>query len=164
MIEEVRQWLDGVSSACVVDISGLDAITTNEMRGEMKRQDICMHLVPNRLARRALSSSPLAPLAESLCGPSAIVYGEPVITDIARFLVKWAKQHKRLGLKEGIFDGDPELCSVELLSKMKTQPELVGEIAWLLASAGRRVSAALQSPIGRIAGCLKVMGEKGGED
>ena len=33
MIKEVSRRFQGVDSACVVDLSGLDAVTTNQMTG-----------------------------------------------------------------------------------------------------------------------------------
>jgi large subunit ribosomal protein L10 len=66
MTNVIRTQYEGIDSACVVDISGLDAINTNLMRGELKKQSIQMHVVKNSMARRALAGSALEPLAKSL--------------------------------------------------------------------------------------------------
>ena len=57
---EIRTQYEGVDSVCVIDISGLDAINTNRMRGELKKQNIRMQIVKNSIARRALAGSVLA--------------------------------------------------------------------------------------------------------
>jgi large subunit ribosomal protein L10 len=107
-----------------------------------------------------LAGSVLEPLAKSLAGPCALVYGEPAITDIAKELAKWAKSHKTITLKHGIMEGDPDLLAVEELSRMKGQTELVGEIGMLVSSPGSNLAAQLGSPAGKIAGCLKAMIEE----
>ncbi len=160
MTSEVRKRYEGIDSVCVIDISGLDAINTNLMRGELKKQNIRMQVVKNSVARRALSGSVLEPLAKSLAGPCALVYGEPAITDIAKELAKWAKAHKTITLKSGIMEGDPDLLDVAELSRMKGRTELVGEIGMLVSSPGSNLAAQLASPAGKIAGCLKAMIEK----
>jgi len=160
MICEIRTHYEGVDSVCVIDISGLDAINTNLMRGELKKQNIQMQIVKNSIARRALAGSTLEPLAKSLSGPCALVHGEPAITDIAKELAKWAMTHKTITLKTGIMEGDPDLLAVEDLSRMKGRTELVGEIGMLVSSPGSNLAAQLLSPGGKIAGCLKAMIEK----
>ena len=155
MTEIVRNRCDGFDSACVVNLSGLDAINTNIMRGELKKQNIHMHVVKNSIARRALAGGPLESLANSLDGPCALVYGDPAVTDIAKVLKKWADDHKTIELGNGVIEGDPDLISVEDLSKMKGKTELLGEIGMLVSSPGRAIAGALRGPAGKIAGCLK---------
>ncbi len=157
MTETLRERCAGVHSACVINISKLDAVRTNLMRGALKKQSIRMHIVKNSLARRAFRGGPLEPLAKSLEGPCALVYGDPAITDIAKELARWTKSHKQIELKQGIIEGDPALVSVLELSKMKGRTELLGDIAMLLAAPGRQIAGALCGPAGRIAGCLKAM-------
>ena len=160
MTSEIRTQYEGIDSACVIDISGLDAMNTNIMRGELKKQSIQMHVVKNSMARRALAGSALEPLAKSLAGPCALVYGEPAITDIAKELAKWAKDHKTITLRTGIIEGDPDLLDVKEMSQMKGRTELVGEIGMLVSSPGSNLAAQLGSSAGKIAGCLKAMIEK----
>lgn len=157
---DVENRFAGVDSACVVNVSGVNAVAANRMRGALKKQNIHMHVVKNSLARRALGNGPLGPLVSGLKGPSALVWGDPAVTDIAKELVNWAKELKTLELKHGIFEADPDLLTVEELARMKGKRELIGEIAMLISSPGRRIAGALQSPAGKIAGCLKAIVEK----
>ncbi len=157
---ELQRRFDGVDSVCVVDVSRLDAISTNRMRGELGKQNIRMHVVKNSMARRALEGGPLEPLAVSLDGPCALVFGDPALTDIAKLLDKWAKDFEQIELKQGIMEGDPDLVSVAQLAQMKGRLELVADIGMLISSPGRALASALQSAGGKIAGCLKEMIEK----
>ena len=44
MTAGIREWCTDVTSACVVDISGLDAIRANRMRGALKKAGIRIHV------------------------------------------------------------------------------------------------------------------------
>jgi len=157
---EIKNRCAGVDSACVIDISGLDAISTNVMRGGLKKLNISMHVLKNSMARRALADSPLKPLAQTLAGPCALVYGEPAIMDIAKELSRWAQEYKVITLKNAIMEGDADLLTVADLSKMKSRTELIADIAAAVAGPGRSIAAQLLAPAGNIAGCLKTLIEK----
>ncbi|MCG3137806.1 MAG: 50S ribosomal protein L10 [Phycisphaerae bacterium] len=160
MTDEILKDCQTVDSACVVDISGLNAIKTNKLRGALKKHNIQLQVVKNSLARRAFADGPLGPLAKSLTGPCALVFGEPAITDIAKELVKWAREYKEITLKNGTIEGDADLMSVDMMAQLKGRMELLGEIAMLLSSPARRLAGAIQSPAGKIAGCAKAKADQ----
>ena len=63
-------------------------------------------------------------------------------------------------LKQAIIDGDPDLLTVEEVSKMKSRVDVLGELALLIGSPARAVAACVASPQSRIAGCLKALADK----
>ena len=155
----LRQRYEGVNSACVVDLTGLDVATTHKLRCELRDKNGRMEVVQNRLARRAFRDTPLAPLGETLTGPSALVVADALV-DIAKALVSFAKENKALTLKDAILEGDPQLLSVAELSKMMSLAELLSEVASLISGPGRLIASAASSPQSKIAGCLKAIAEK----
>ena len=161
MAQAIRDRYDGIDSACVVDLTGLDVAGTLRFRRELKARQMRVQVVKNSVARRALTDTALQPLSDRLQGPSALVVGESAGAEIARVLVRLAKELKHVGLKDAIVEGDPNLLSVAELSKMKGRAELLGEVLMLVASPGRALSGCLASPQGKIAGCLKARIEKG---
>ena len=50
---DIQRQLDGVQDAVLVSTVGMDANTTNELRGELAEKNITMFVVKNSLARRA---------------------------------------------------------------------------------------------------------------
>jgi len=156
----LRDRYAGVDSACVVDLTGLDVKSTEKLRNELRQKGGRLEVVRNRLARHAFADSPLKALGESLTGPSALVIAEDSIIDVAKALVAFAKESKKLVLKEAILDGDPGLISVAALSTMKSRVEIIGDIAALIWGPGRRVAGAIASPQGKIAGCIKAIADK----
>jgi large subunit ribosomal protein L10 len=157
---EYQQRYADLDSACLVSVIGLDAVATNRLRGELQRKAIRLQVMKNSLARRAFTGSRLAPLAEALTGPCALVTGGESIIDVAKTLVETRKTYPKIELKVGILAGDPELIDVERLAQMKNRQELLADVAMLIASPGRRLAGCFAGPGGRIAGCLKAMADK----
>lgn len=149
-----------LDSACVISVIGLDGIAANRLRGELASKKIRLQVVKNSLARRAFSEGALAPLGNALDGPCALVTGGESIIDVAKTLIEIKKSYPLVDLKVGILGGDPDLIPIERLAQMKSRQELLGEIAMLISSPGRRLAGCLQGPGGRIAGCLKAIADK----
>ena len=160
--DDLRRKYSGISSACVVDMTGMDVIQQEKLRMSLKAKSAKLEVVRNSMARRALSDGPLSTLARAMEGPSALVTMGDSPIEIAKLLMAAAREFTTLRLKHAVFDGDPTLLTIEQLSKLRGKRELLGEIAMLMASPGRALAGCLQSPQGKIAGCLKAMIEKGG--
>lgn len=150
----------GASSACVIELTGLDVQQQQALRLGLRAKSGRLEVVKNSMARRAMKGSPLEPLGKALSGPCALVTSQESIVDIAKYLVTAAKTFKKLTLKKGIFEGDPDLLTVEQLSKMKGKRELVGEVAMLIASPGRALAGCLRSPQAKLAGCVKKLADR----
>lgn len=149
-----------LDSACVINMIGLDAISTNKLRNELKAKKIHVQVMRNSLARRALADQPLAPLTAAMQGPCALVTGGESIIDVAKVLVAIKKTYPKIELKVGIVDGEPDVFAVDQIAKMKSRVETLGEVAMMIASPGRRLAGCIASPGGKIAGCVKALVEK----
>jgi large subunit ribosomal protein L10 len=159
--DELRGRYAGLRSACVIDVTGMNVQQQERLRTAVRARAARVEVVRNSLARRAFGDGPLAPLGSVLQGPCALVTSaQTSAIDIAKTLVEAAKEFSELKLKQAMLDGDPELVSVEALSKMRGQRELMGEIAVLVSSPGRAIAGCLRSPQSKIAGCLKAMIDK----
>ena len=158
--KEYRARYGDMASGCLVNVIGLDAISTHRLRSELRQKSIRLQVIKNSIARRAFSDTSLAPLVNALEGPCALVTGGQSMIDVAKTLVDLRKTYPKLELKVGILDGDTDLIDVENLAKMKSRTEMLGEVAMLIVSPARRLAGCLAGPGGRIAGCLKAMADK----
>ncbi len=166
MTNELRETYDGVDFACVVDLTGMDAGATYELRGLLREREIRMKVIKNRMARRAFEGGPLEPLGRQLDGPCALVTGGENAIDIARELAEAALKFPALKLKLGIIEGDSEVTPVEQLATMKNLTEMRAELVGLALSPGRKLAGAIIAGGGNIAGCIKTIIEnlEKGED
>jgi len=157
---EYKKLFGGADGACVVSVIGLDAISTNKLRGELRHKKIVLKVVKNSLAKRAFSDGPLAPLGAALNGPCALVTGGGSVIDVAKTLVELKKTYPKIELRQGVLGGEVDLIDLEQLAKMKSRVELIGEVAMLIMSPGRKLAGCLGSPAGKIAGCIKTIADK----
>jgi len=155
-----RKRYEGVDSACVVGLMGLNVQEQERLRRLLRQKSARLQVLKNGLARRAFQDGPLEPLGKTLDGPCALVTSDDSLIDAAKTLVEAAREFTQLELKRAIVDGDPQLLTIEEVSRLKSRAELIGEIAMLVSSPGRAIAGCLRSPQSKIAGCLKAMVDK----
>ncbi len=158
---ELRNRYAGHTSACVVDLTGMNVQQQEKLRKLLRKKSARVEVVKNSLAKRAFQDGPLAPLGGALEGPCAVVTAKESLIEVARTLLEAAREFKTLKLKQAIVDGDPTLLTIEAVSKLRTRAQILGEVAMLISSPGRAIAGCLKSPSSRIAGCLKAMVERG---
>ena len=87
IVKEYRKKFSGIEGAVLVEIRGLDALATNKMRNDFARKSVKVAVVKNALAREAFKGGALEQLGSHLSGPSALVYSQDSVVDLARDLV-----------------------------------------------------------------------------
>ena len=85
---DIRRRLEGVDDAVLVNCVGMDATTTNELRGELDKKDIHMLVVKNSLARRAAEGTQLAAAFEGASGQIGICWGSTDFVSLVKELVQ----------------------------------------------------------------------------
>ncbi|MCB9848221.1 MAG: 50S ribosomal protein L10 [Phycisphaeraceae bacterium] len=162
MIRDYQDRLGDTENAVVISIRGIGANENNRFRMGLIENGIKVMVVRNALARKAVSETPMSGLSELLEGPSALTWGGESVIDVARELVKWAKEIEELELKGAILDG--ELFAgeegVKALSKYPTRDEAIAQNITLILSPGRNLMAQVKGPGGRLLGIVKAIEEK----
>jgi large subunit ribosomal protein L10 len=147
-MRDYQTLLEGVEDAVVVSIRGIPANENNELRSGLAEKDISVTVVRNSLARKAFEGSKLGNLSPVFEGPSALAYGGETVIDVARELVKWAKQLEELELKGAVLDGELYAGEegVKRLSKFPTREEALADAVTLILSPGRNLAGAAVGP------------------
>ena len=159
--KELVKRFEGVSSLAVVGISGLDAVSTNEIRGRLREKDIRISVVKNSLARQAFRELGLESGASLLDGPCAVACGRDDIVGIVRELLEIQKESPAFEVKAALMDGEAFRGDRVLdLSRYPTREEALSLVSSCALSAGGRLAASLLGPGGKIASILKTIEEK----
>lgn len=164
LIEELREKFASSSTFYVTDCSTLTVEVINNLRRECFNSGMTLQVVKNTIIRKALegvSETAYTELFGALHGPTAILFAE-VGNAPARLIKEFRKEKERPIVKAAyvdgaIFLGDDQL---EMLTKLKSRDEMLGEVIGLLQSPASNVISALKSSGGKIAGLLKTLEER----
>ncbi len=150
----------------LVDIEGLDAEKTAELRAECHKGDVKLVVVKNTLLRRAFSDQDVdfSELYKVLKGNTAVMFTEEAKTP-AKIIKSFLKENKELGkpvlkaayAQEGFYVGAEHL---EALVSIKSREELLADVLVLLQSPAKNLASSLQSVGHKIHNVLKAIEEK----
>ena len=162
IIAELGEKLNEYPHFYLVDVTGLDAAATSDLRRKCFKNEIKMVVVKNKLLRKALDASEVdyEPLYSSLKGNTAVLFSQ-----VANKPAKLLKEYKKEGIpalkaayaEESLFVGADKL---EELAALKSKAELIADVVALLQSPAKNVVSALQSGANTIHGVLMTLGER----
>ena len=162
IIVELGQKLKEFPHFYLVDLTGLNAEKTSDLRRKCFKSEIKMIVVKNTLLHKAFEAADIdySPLYDSLKGSTAVMF-----TTTANVPAKLLKEYTKEGIpalkaayaEESFFVGADRL---EELASLKSKNELIAEVVALLQSPAKNVVSALQSGANTIHGVLKTLGER----
>ena len=162
LTKELQSRLADVNEFLVVDMTGIDGITNNQLRGKLGGKGIKIMMVKNAMMRQALKEMDMASAAELFAtGSCTVAYGGDSVVDVAKE-IKAANVGKKTAIKfRGAYADGALLDAVAAteLMNMKSRTELLGDIVMLANSPARRLAGAIASPGGIIAGCIKTIAD-----
>ena len=165
VIEDLTAELASNANIYLADISGLNALTTSELRRACFKANIKLAVVKNTLLEKAMEASErdFGNLPTVLKGNTSVMYSETGNAP-AKLIKTFRKKSEKPLLKgafieECVYIGDNQL---DMLVDIKSKEELLGEIIGLLQSPAKNVISALKSSGGKLAGILKTLSEKEG--
>ena len=161
IITELGEMLKQYPHFYIVDVTGLDAEATSNLRRKAFEKQIKMVVVKNKLLIKAFDAADIdySELYGSLKGNTALMF-----CDTANVPAKLLKEYKEgtpalkaAYAEESIFVGADKLSE---LAALKSKNELIAEVVALLQSPAKNVISGLQSSGSTIHGLLKTLGEK----
>jgi large subunit ribosomal protein L10 len=165
--DHLRNRLQGVHDALLVNVIGLDANANNRLRTELEGKHINLMVVKNSLAARATVGTPLSAMFEGLSGTAAICWGGEDIVSLAKEIVRLAKdaEYGPFEPRGGVMDGQrlsgPQVAEVSgWPSRSQQLSILMGQIL----GPGARLASQLTSPAAALASQVEKIWNPDGED
>ena len=161
IIAELGQKLKEYPHFYLVDLAGLNAEATSNLRRKCFKNEIKMIVVKNSLLREAFQTSDVdfEPMYGALKGTTAVMFCKTANVP-AKLLKEYKKESvpalKAAYAEETIFGAD----QLEALVAIKSKSEVIADIVALLQSPAKNVVSALQSGANTIHGVLKTLGER----
>ena len=154
--DQLSSELEGVTDCVLVNVIGLSANESVDLRKQLREKDIRIRVVKNSMALRAVEGTALAPAFEGANGTLAVCYGGEDFVS----LVKEVHRHEtdednfeQFIAKGGVMDGEtltPEM--VAEVSKWPSREEQLSILVGQLLGPGRTLLAQLESGGANLAG------------
>ena len=161
--KDLSRRLDGVEDALLVNVIGMDANSTVQLRKQLKEKDMRLLVVKNSLAKRATEGTPLAPAFESCEGTVAVMWGGDDIVSLAKEAVKLHEDEAlpAFQAKGGVMDGESLTADrVAEISKWPSRGEQLSILSGQILGPGRTLAACLTGPGGALASQIKSKSEE----
>ena len=162
IIEQLGEKLKEYAHFYLVDVTGMNAQATSDLRRKCFGAEIKMVVVKNNLLHKAFEAAEIdySPLYDSLKGNTAVFF-----TNVANAPAKLIKEVAKDGIpglkaayaEEGFYVGAENL---DALCAIKSKNEVIAEVVALLQSPAKNVLSALQGAGQTIHGVLKTLGER----
>ena len=163
VIEDLTVQLADNTNIYLADISGLDAVSTSDLRRACFKANIKLAVVKNTLLAKAMEASDkdFGDLQNVLKGNTSIMTAEAANAP-AKVIKEFRKKSDKPVLKgafveASVYVGDDQL---DTLVNIKSKEELIGDIITLLQSPAKNVISALQSGGQKLSGILTTLSEK----
>jgi len=163
VIQDLTAKLADTNIIYLADISGLDALTTSNLRRACFKANVELAVVKNTLLAKAMEASDkdFGDLQDTLKGNTSMLISETGNAP-AKVIKDFRKKSDKPVLKgayieEAIYVGDDQL---DALVSIKSKEELIGDIITLLQSPAKNVISALQSGGNKLSGILQTLSEK----
>ena len=162
LIGDLKQRLDGVSDALLVDVIGLDSGNTFSLRRELRSRNINMLVVKSSLAKYATEGSPLNVAFADGEGSTAVVWGCEDFVSLCKEMTEIHKkpQYEKCQPRGGVMDGeklDPK--RVEEVSKWPSRKEQLSMLLGQILAPGANLLSQINAPGGLLMSQVKKKSE-----
>lgn len=168
LAQQYQKTLGTVSEAVVVDPSALDSEKMAKFRAELRKANLTMEVVKNRIALHALKDAGLKPLVthESarhvFKGTTGLIFGADGAIDAAKFTTRWLEANKdTLKVKGGLMGPDVlDENGVAQIATLPSRVELLSQMAASFQAAPQKLAATVQAGYARVLWGFNALAEK----
>jgi large subunit ribosomal protein L10 len=164
MMNQLKSELGSARSVLILDFKGLDGISENKLRLDLRKKRIHMRALKNSLAKRVFAEIGLKDLDQYLTGPSVAVWGGDGVAELAKEISDQVKKLQKPAIKGGAVDGVTiSPAQVEDITKLPSREELIGRIVALALAPVQRITSLALAPASAVASQIQTLSEGGAE-
>lgn len=152
VIDEIKERIEGAVSVVVVDYIGLTVEEADELRAQLRAENVGFTVYKNSLIKRAIAGTEFEGLAEgeTLKGSTALAFCTEDATASARIIKKAIDKYNKMSFKGGIVEGTVyDKAQIEEFANIPSRDVLIA-----------RFMGSIQSPLTKLALTLKAIAEK----
>jgi large subunit ribosomal protein L10 len=163
-MDALAKTFHGVRDLVLLSVSGVDSLTENKMRLDLRKKNIRWHMVKNSLARRVFSEMGIN-LDNVWEGPTTVAWGANSIAELSRTLdetfKKGDKVKDKIKIKTAVAEGQ-EVPFQKALT-MPTRLEAIGQLLAAILGPASMLASQLTGPASQVASQIKSLSEKPAE-
>ena len=161
IIDSLERLFASSGTYYLVDYKRMTVAQAVELRKILRKNGYAYKVIKNRLALRALGEKCPEALRPYFQKPTAIAFAAKDPIPLARMLKDFSNQGKVLAVKSGQVEGRVLAAGqFEEVCRMTSREDLVGKIAFLMASPLHRLMRTLQAPLGNVGVLLGELNKK----
>jgi len=161
-VEEYSRRLKGVSDAVLVNVIGMDSLSTFQFRKELRSKNLNLLVVKSSLARRATEGTSLVNAFEGSDGSVAVVWGGDDFVSLAKEIVEIQKkpEYEKCKSRGGVMDGE-KLSPEKLVevSKWPNRTQQIGLLVGQILAPGANLLSQIKAPGGLLMSQVKKKSE-----
>jgi len=151
IIDSLERLFASSGTYYLVDYKRMTVAQAVELRKILRKNGYAYKVIKNRLALRALGEKCPEALRPYFQKPTAIAFAAKDPIPLARMLKDFSNQGKVLAVKSGQVEGLALAAGqFDEVCRMTSREDLVGKIAFLMASPLHRLMRTLQAPLGNV--------------
>ncbi|WP_033161268.1 50S ribosomal protein L10 [[Mycoplasma] collis] len=145
IVSEIKDNLSNSSSLIIAEYRGLKVSELEDLREELKSNDINIKVYKNRLFKIAANSLGYDKLEETLKGPNIFAFGNKDAIAPAKIISKFAKKHPNVILKGGIYENTViDAMEAQKVASLPNYEEALTMLASSLLGGLRQLSVGLK--------------------
>ena len=154
--DQLSSELDGVTDCVLVNVIGLSANETVDLRKQLREKNIRLRVVKNSMAVRATEGTALAPAFEGTGGTLAVCFGGDDFISLVKEVHRREADEdnfEQFTARGGVMDGEPLTPEMVVeVSKWPSREEQLSILVGQLLGPGRTLLAQLESAGANLAG------------
>jgi len=164
-VTDIADKLKKARATFVVDYKGMDVEAMNSLRRELREKEAEIHVVKNRLVRRACQDTDTSSIIEYFSGPCALALTYADVVAPAKTLVEHEKKSEHLKIKVGQIAGRVvELNDIRRLAELPSREVLLGQVLSAMHGVPTSLVRVLNGVIMKLLYALKAIESKKSEN
>lgn len=165
IVSEIREKVSESVFVIVADYQGLTVDKTDELRDRLSKADARIQVVKNRVFGHVAEASGLGAMRDQLAGPSAMVFGKGDVSQAAKILKDFVKEHQKPVVKVGALEGVVlSAAEVEELASLPSREALLSMVVGTIAAPMSQIVGVFHQKATSLLNVLQAAADKKGNE
>lgn len=161
--EEIKGKVAASKYFIVADYQGLTVAKTDLLRQRLGKVDARIQVVKNRMLGHIANDAGLGAIRDHLRGPSAMVYGSGDVSQTAKILKEFVKEHEKPVIKAGALEGVVlTAADVDALASLPSRETLLSMVVGTIAAPMSQLVGVFQQKVSSLLYVLQAAADKKG--